>query len=194
MTFIYWIIFVAFITTIVYLINSLILNYKEQFILTNASEKISDGYLIFSANGKITNYNQTFLNHFNFKRKDVNNKSIFQIFSNKLFDNKDINRIIDSCKQIKNSNEKINLDLRTVDGKKIFKIEVKSIVNNDIFLRYVMVCKDITNTYEIIEELQNNQDMLANREKFAILGQLISRNSTFIKISYFCTFNECRKY
>jgi signal transduction histidine kinase len=49
-----------------------------------------------------------------------------------------------------------------------------SIVNNDIFMRYVMMIKDVTKTYQIIQELNENQEIMANREKFATLGQLIS--------------------
>ena len=89
------------------------------------------------------------------------------------------------CKEISKKKENIRFDIKNKEDSRIFKIEIKSIVNNDIFLRYVMICKDVTNTYEIIEELQNSQDMMANREKFATLGQLISRNCTFFKVSNF---------
>ena len=51
-----------------------------------------------------------------------------------------------------------------------------------------MICKDVTNSYKIIDELKKNQDMMANREKFATLGQLISRNRIFLERSNFCTF------
>ena len=99
-------------------------------------------------------------------------------------------KISDACKTIINSNKTVKFDIKNKKTNKIFKIEINSIVNNDIFLRYVMICKDVTNTYEIIEELQNNQDMIANREKFATLGQLISRNSSFFKIANFCSFRR----
>ena len=181
---------IAFIITMIYLIRSLFVKYNEQFILTRASEKITDGYLIFTTNGKITNYNKAILKAFNFKRRELNNKNIYDIFKGKSFDEKYINQIIDACREIKKTNETIRFEIRKDD--RIFKIEVKSIVNNDIFLRYVIVCKDITQTYKVIEELQNNQDMMANREKFATLGQLISRNSSFFKITNICYFWSIR--
>ena len=172
MEILYLIFLIAFIVTMIYLIRSLFVKYNEQFILTKASEKITDGYLIFTTNGKITNFNKAILESFNFKRKELNNKNIYDVFKGKDFDEKYINQIIEACKEIRNTNQTIDFDIKK--DNKIFKIEVKSIVNNDIFLRYVIVCKDVTQTYKLIEELQNNQDMMANREKFATLGQLIS--------------------
>ena len=185
MTVVYWVILIAFIITLIILIRSILVKYNNQFILTRASEKISDGYWIFTSNGKVTNYNQAILTELGFKKNEVKDKNIYDIFDGKEFETKDINKILEACKQVRTSNEIIKFDIKTRKGNKIFKVEIKSIVNNDIFLRYVMIFKDVTNTYEIIEELQNNQDMMANREKFATLGQLISRNSSFFKISNF---------
>ena len=168
----YLIFLIAFLATVVYLIYSLSVKYTEQFILNKVSEKITDGYLIFATNGKITNFNKAILKAFGFKKKELNNKNIYEVFKDKDFDEKYINQIVNACKEIKSANKTISFEIRKDD--KIYKIDVKSIVNNDIFLRYVIVCKDITQTYELIEELHKNQDMMANREKFATLGQLIS--------------------
>lgn len=191
----YWIILVAFIITVAFLIQSAYFKYNEQFILTRASEKISDGYLIFAANGKITNFNKAILNAFKFNKKDLKDKNIYDVFKTQIFAEKDINKILESCKEIKTSHgETIRFDIKSQEDNKIYKVEIKSIVNNDIFLRFVMILKDVTNTYEIIEELQNNQDMMANREKFATLGQLISRNCSFIKVANFCVIWRIRRF
>ena len=186
MAILYLIILIAFIITGIVLVRSLFVRYIEQFILTKVSEKITDGYLIFNQVGKITNYNKAIMDDFGFTKKDLNNKNIYDVFKGRIFNENYINQITEACKAIRNTNEVIGFNVKR--DNKIFKFEVKSIVNNDIFLRYVIVCKDVTNTYKIIEELQDNQDMMANREKFATLGQLISRNSSFTKISYFLYF------
>lgn len=185
MTIVYYIILIAFIITLIFLFHSIFIKYNQQFILTRASEKISDSYLIFTSNGKVTNYNKSIIKLLEIDENVLNKKTIYDIFSTNKFEKKDIDKIFEACKQIRKSNEIIKFELKTIDKKSIFNVEIKSIVNNDVFLRYVMIFKDVTNTYEIIEELQSNQDMMANREKFATLGQLISRNCTFIKISYF---------
>ena len=184
----YRIILIAFMITVIYLIRSIFVKYREQFILTKASEKITDGYLIFTANGKISNFNKAILNAFNLKKKDIKNKNIYDVFTEETFDIDDINKVFEACKKIRESNKKIEFDVNNKNNNKIFKIEIKSIVNNDIFLRYVIICKDVTAAYEVIEKLQNNQDIMANREKFATLGQLISRYSPFFKNSNFFPF------
>lgn len=173
MSFVYWVVLAAFIIAVIYLTRSSIIQYREQYILTKASEKISDGYLIFATNGKITNYNKSILNSFGFTKKDMK-KNIYDLFNSGVFDSNDVSSVLAAFQKVKNSTETIKLEVRNKSDKKIYKVEIKSIVNNDIFLRYVMIFKDVTSTYEIIEELHSNQDMMANKEKFATLGQLIS--------------------
>jgi len=174
MTFVYWVVLIAFIMAVIYLTRSSIIQYREQYILTKASEKISDGYLIFASNGKITNYNNAILDSFGFTKKDMKYKNVYELFNRETFANDDLKKIVDACQKIKDSKDTIRFEIKNKNDNKIYKIEIKSIVNNDIFLRYVMIFKDVTNTYEIIEELHSNQDLMANREKFATLGQLIS--------------------
>ena len=174
MTPIYLVVLSSFIIILLFLIRSFYLKYHEVNILKKASNNIADGYIIFTQNGKITNYNNKFLTIFKIKKKDINNKSINDLFKCKEFDKDELKKIVDSCENVKSTNEIIRFDIRTKNGKKIHNIEIKSIVNNDIFLRYVVVCKDVTSTYEIIEELNNNQEMVTSREKFTLLGQLIS--------------------
>ena len=101
-------------------------------------------------------------------------KNIYDLFNSGVFDSNDVSSVLAAFQKVKNSTETIKLEVRNKSDKKIYKVEIKSIVNNDIFLRYVMIFKDVTSTYEIIEELHSNQDMMANKEKFATLGQLIS--------------------
>lgn len=172
--YIYLILLLFFGITIAYIVYSAFKKYNENFVLNKVSEKISDGYIIFTANGKITNYNKAILSDFNFEEKYIKDKSIYEIFNKDLLEVEDVEKIVEACKKIKNSNETMKFDIKNKQTHKIFKVEMKSIVNNDIFLRFVMMCKDVTATYEIIDELQRNQDMMANREKFATLGQLIS--------------------
>lgn len=50
MKIIYLIILISFFITVIFLIRSLYIKYKNKFVLTKASEKISDGYLIFNSN------------------------------------------------------------------------------------------------------------------------------------------------
>ena len=83
MRIVYLIILIAFFITVMFLIRSLYIKYKNKYILTKASEKISDGYLIFNSNGKITNFNKAFLNNFNFSSKDLKNKNIYDVLNSR---------------------------------------------------------------------------------------------------------------
>ena len=186
MSVLYLIILVTFIISVIFLIHSFFVKYNEQYILTRVSENITDGYLMFSLNGKITNFNKTFLELFNVTRQNLKNKIVFNIFNEIDIDEKYKNQIIKFCKKITTSNESIKFEVKIKD--KILKLEIRKIVNNDIFLRYVMICKDVTHSYKIIDELKENQDMMANREKFATLGQLISRNCIFLENTNFFSF------
>lgn len=181
---IYSIILIAFLVTVAYLIRSICLKYKQQYILSKVSERISDGYLIFTSNGKITNYNKALLDTFHLSKKDVNDKNIYDVFNEKNIHIDNINKITEACKKIRTSNGIIKFEIK--NESQVYQVEIKSIVNNDMFLRYVIIFKDVTNTYEIIERLQNSQDIMTNREKFATLGQLISRDYTFFEITNFC--------
>ena len=172
MIIVYLILFVAFFITVMFLIRSLYIKFKNRFILIKASEKVNDGYLIFYSNGKITNFNKAFLDNFNFSEKNLKNKNVYEVFDVKEDGNKFFEKILNACKKVKESNEIQKFEIKK--DEKVFKIEVKSIVSNDISVRYAIICKDVTHSYEMIEELRKKQDLMINREKFATLGQLIS--------------------
>lgn len=161
---------IAFIITVC----AMIFGYRYQLLLTRISKKISDGYVIFTNNGKITNFNDAFLKLFDLNSVNIKRKNILDIFDSNIFSAKDIKKLNSSCEKVMSSNNKARFEIKRNSDNKIFKIEIMSIVNNDIFMRYVLIVKDVTKTYELIEELRSNQDLTANREKFAILGQLIS--------------------
>jgi PAS domain S-box-containing protein len=153
---------------------SIILNYRYQSLLAKVSKKISDGYIIFNASGKITNYNDSILKLLELKNINLKHKNISEIFTEKIFYKDDIEKINEAYEIVKNSDDRMEFDIKNKKNNMIFRLEIMSIVNNDIFMRYVIMIKDVTKTHRLIEELHDNQDMMANREKFATLGQLIS--------------------
>jgi PAS domain S-box-containing protein len=180
---IYNIMLIAFFIALAVVIVSSIVNYKQKILLNRIAKEISDGYIIFDTQYNISKYNKAFLRLFDLKLSDIKNKKLSDFFDRSGLSQKDINKLEEYCKIVKNGGEAIQIDAKKLDDNKIYKLEIKSIVNNDIFMRYALICKDVTKKYEVIKELEDNQDMMTNREKFATLGQLVSRNSTFIKIS-----------
>lgn len=189
MTIIYLIIIIAFSITLFIIIRSAIIRSRYKELLTNISNEISEGYIIFTKAGIITDYNKAVLKELGITKDNLNKKSIFDVFNEKNYAQEDIDQIKNSLSSIENYENKISFDIKKKNGK-IFNLELRSIVNNDVFLRFVMVIKNVTHNYEIIDELYNNQDMTANREKFAILGQLVSRFDSFFKITNLCSFRR----
>ena len=56
---------------------------------------------------------------------------------------------------------------------KYFHIEINSIINKGSFLGVLILLKDITQHMQDMETIQENQDMLVEKERLASLGQMI---------------------
>lgn len=167
------------------IISSIIImkiTYNSELRLKKVSEKISDGYVILNKTLKITNYNKTFLKFTGLKEVDVKRKNVRNALDKTSFKESDKNKIIESLDNIeKNRNSKFIISTKT----KTYKVEVMNLIDNDIFMRYVVLIKDVTQNYKAIEELKENQESIANRERFATLRWINNRNSSFSKITYF---------
>lgn len=172
---IYILIFTLFMIAFAIAMLTIVFMYNYELLLTKVSQEIADGYIIFTNNGKITDYNNVFLRLFEFKSKDLKNKSIFKVFSKSIFkENEFITILKDSCKKVMLLNKKVTFDIYIKEINKNLHFEIMNITSNNIFAKYVIIVKDVTKTYEIINELYEKQEMMANREKFATLGQLVS--------------------
>lgn len=158
------------------------ITYSLELRLKKVSEKISDGYVILNKTLKITNYNKAFLKFIGLKEDEIKRKNIKIVLDKTNFKELDKNKIIESLNDIENiKNFKFLINIKT----KTYEIEIMNLNDNDIFMRYVIIVKDVTKNYKAIEELKENQEIIANREKFATLRRINNRNSTFFKITYF---------
>ena len=158
------------------------ITYRLELRLKKVSEKISDGYVILNKTLKITNYNKAFLKFIGLKEDEIKRKNIKIVLDKTNFKELDKNKIIESLNDIENiKNFKFLINIKT----KTYEIEIMNLNDNDIFMRYVIIVKDVTKNYKAIEELKENQEIIANREKFATLRRINNRNSTFFKITYF---------
>lgn len=160
------------------------ITYSSELRLKKVSEKISDGYVILNKSLKITNYNKTFLKFTGLKESEVKRKNIKTALNETNFKESDKEKIFETLNNIENSqNTKFIIKTKS----KIYEIEIMNLVDNDIFMRYVILIKDVTQNYKAIEDLKENQEALATRERFATLRRLDNGNSSFFKISYFFT-------
>ncbi len=171
---IYILISILFIITIIIVVLVIRFIMKPEKLLSKVSNRITDGYVIFNTRGKITNYNETFLYLFDLKDREIKNKNINEVLKLSELNEDDIDSLKEACEKTKESNEKFVIEVKMTAENKIYRIDIMSLSDNDILMRYVMVVKDITKSYDLIQELRSDQDMMANRERFATLGQLIS--------------------
>lgn len=137
-------------------------------------DRISDGYIVINEQNNIIDFNETFLNLFHQKDKDIRNLNIFTAIdlikmSDKI-DKKSIQSILIS---VKNSAKMQDIDLYFDIISKYFHIEFSSLYNKKNFLGTLILFKDITQHIEDMQTIKDNQETLMESERLASLGQLI---------------------
>ena len=114
------------------------------------------------------------------QEKEVKRKNIKNFINKINFKPESIEKIQNSLNNIDN---KKDIQFTISQKSKIYKIEIMSIVDNDIFMRYVILIKDVSKNYKAVENLKENLDILANRERFVSFRWINYRYSSFFKIS-----------
>ena len=140
-------------------------------------DRISDGYMILDTNNVITDFNQTFLNMFHLLPTEIRGNNLFALkdknSGNCYFSEQDEVFVQNSIKAAKETDQTISFD-KKVDGANIyFHIEISSIKDKGNFLGILILFKDTTQHMLDMQTIQNNQNILMERERLASLGQLI---------------------
>ena len=143
--------------------------------------RMSDSYLILNEDYIITDFNTTFLNTFNLKDESIRNTSII----NFLNIHQDYGIALDEFKQhlanIKNTSNTISFEQHILPLNKYFTIEITTIMDKATLLGILVLFKDITQHKLDIQTIQDNQDMLMEKERLASLGQMIGGISHNLK-------------
>ena len=143
--------------------------------------RISDSFVVLNEHFIVTDFNSTFLRTFGIKDKDIREKNIIDFFkSHKKYDI-NIKKLESSLIKIQNSEDTIVFDHHVKKLDKYFTVEINTIYDNDNFLGILILFKDITQHKKDMETIQNNQDMLMEKERLASLGQLIGGISHNLK-------------
>ena len=136
--------------------------------LQRVVDRISDSYLILNEDFNVIDFNQTFLTTFRLKDSQLRGKNFYQLMGNNL------NKKFEECfTKIKNSSKTYSFELHFTDIKKYLRVEINNILSKNINLGILILFKDITQHKKDMETIQNNQDLLIERERLASLGQLI---------------------
>lgn len=136
-------------------------------------DRMSDSFLVINEDGNITDFNDTFLRTFKLKAENVRNANFIEFVNSKnleKIDAKFINPILEKCK----TTGETTLVKREMQIKnKYFNIEANGIFSKNAFLGTLILLKDVTQHVQDRTTIENNQNILMERERLASLGQLI---------------------
>ena len=136
-------------------------------------DRMSDSFLVVNENGIITDFNETFLKTFNLKSDNVRNINFIEFLHSKnvkAFNDNSISTILNKSKA---TDQTILVKREMPIGNKYFNIEASGIFSQNVFLGTLILLKDVTQHMLDMQTIQNNQQLLMERERLASLGQLI---------------------
>ena len=144
--------------------------------LRTVVNRMSDSYIILDENYVVTDFNNTFLN--TFKLKDEN---IIKFLEHHQDYGVNIAEFKQYLNSVKGRTETVSFEQGILPFNKFFTVEINNIMDKNNFLGILVLFKDITQHKQDIQTIQNNQDMLMEKERLASLGQLIGGISHNLK-------------
>lgn len=161
--------------------------------LQRVVDRISDGYVIVNEENAITDFNKTFLDMFALKATEARNNSIEKILDKISFEKDDNEYILSQIATSRSNTNTIYLEKHFPNIEKFFNIEISSITNKDSFLGTLILFKDITQHVLDIQTINENQEVLIEKERLATLGQMIGRYCSQLENSYYVYCWCCRR-
>lgn len=145
-------------------------------------DRMSDSYVVLNEDNIITDFNETFLETFSLKSTEVRNINIFDWEKGKKLGN--LMKLKEALQKVSVSPNTISFEAHFQAIDKYFNVEVSSIINKNMFLGTLILFKDITQHIQDMQTIQDNQDMLVERERFASLRSNDRWYCTQLKDSY----------
>lgn len=136
-------------------------------------DRISDGYIVVNEDNTIIDFNKTFLNIFKLEETSVRNNNVFSVITTNYIKNRDLVIIKDYIVNSKNSVNTNRIDIKLVKGEKYFTVEINGIFSDNSYIGTLILFKDTTQHMLDLQTIQDNQQLLMERERLASLGQLI---------------------
>lgn len=149
--------------------------------LLTVVNRMSDSYIILNENYVVTDFNNTFLNTFKLKDENIRDKNIIKFLEHHQDYGVDIAEFKQYLNSVKGRTETVSFEQGILPFNKFFTVEINNIMDKNNFLGILILFKDITQHKQDIQTIQNNQDMLMEKERLASLGQLIGGISHNLK-------------
>lgn len=149
--------------------------------LRTVVNRMSDSYIILNENYVVTDFNNTFLNTFKLKDENIRDKNIIKFLEHHQDYGVNIAEFKQYLNSVKGRTETVSFEQGILPFNKFFTVEINNIMDKNNFLGILILFKDITQHKQDIQTIQNNQDMLMEKERLASLGQLIGGVSHNLK-------------
>ena len=149
--------------------------------LRTVVNRMSDSYIILNENNVLTDFNNTFLNIFKLNDENIRDKNIIKFLEHHQDYGVDIAEFKQYLNSVKGRTETVSFEQGILPFNKFFTVEINNIIDKNNFLGILILFKDITQHKQDIQTIQNNQDMLMEKERLASLGQLIGGISHNLK-------------
>ena len=136
-------------------------------------DRMSDSFLVINEDGNITDFNDTFLRTFKLKPENVRNANFIEFINSQNLKGMDANFVNPILEKCKTSEDTILVKREMKIDKNYFNIEASGIFSKNAFLGTLVLLKNVTQHVQDRTTIENNQNILMERERLASLGQLI---------------------
>lgn len=148
-------------------------------------DRISDSYIILNENYEIVDYNKTFLEVFHLTDSHIRGENFIEFYNKITNQNIKYSSFEKKFKQIKGSEKTVIFEEEIISVNKFFTIEINNLFADNTFIGILILFKDITQHKKDMETIQDNQQMLIERERLASLGQMVGGIAHSLKTPIF---------
>ena len=151
--------------------------------LQKVVDRISDSYMILNDEYQITDFNKTFLSTFKLDENKIIGKNIFDFFDMLKISDSPLSNTFKENLNTSSETTILEQDINSIN--KTFTVEINHLFSENSFIGVLVLFKDITQHKIDMETIQNNQDMLVERERLASLGQMVGGIAHSLKTPIF---------
>ena len=141
--------------------------------LQTVTDKMSDGYLVLDINNTIIDFNTTFLQMANVPGNKLRGQNMFTLIERDRYFNIDLNLLKEYIAKSKQTGKTYSFNIKLTNKEKYFTVDVSSITSNTSYLGILILFKDITQHTLDLRTINDNKDILMEKERLASLGQLV---------------------
>ena len=138
------------------------------------ADRMSNGYIVLNEYYSIADCNKTLLDTFSLNRSNIIGKNVLKLLQkNTALYDINLKTLQEHFDKLVNSDETISIEKYFKSIKRYFTIEINSIKTNNVHIGFLLLFNDITQHKQDLKTIENNQEILIEKERLATLGQMI---------------------